>query len=404
MSGLSRRDMLTVGAGAAITAAAGAGKAQSQTPGPGKGHVMSDPGPRNLDEESANPSAFAPPQTDRGDLPNFKYAFSKEFNRQQKGGWARQVTVKDFPIAKAIAGVDMRLEAGAIRELRWHIPAEWAYMLYGTARITAVNQDGSHFAADVAEGDLWYFPSGIPHSIQGLGPDGCEFLLAFDDGAFSEDDTLLITDWFAHTPKDVLAKNFAAPVSAFDDIPAKELYIFPGQVPGPLSADLAQSRQLIVPEPFNYSLGKQEPIRTNGGAVRIVDSHNFKASKTMAAALVEVNPGGMRELHWHPNADEWQYYISGTARMTVFPGGDKAHTEDFAPGDVGYVKVASGHYIENMGHDTLRFLEIFKSDHYADVSLAQWMANSPRELFQAHLHLPDSLMQGLPEGKRPVVG
>ena len=403
MGAPSRRDILAVTAtGAAGLALASGAAAQGTDPNDLKGRVMSDPGPRNPNIERDNPSAFAPPPTDHGDMPNFKYAFAKEFNRQQKGGWARQVTVKDLPIAKEIAGVDMRLEAGAYRELHWHVPAEWAYMLYGTARITAIDPQGRHFAADVKEGDLWYFASGYPHSIQGLGPDGCEFLLAFDDGAFSEDSTLLLTDWFAHTPKEVLAKNFATSEQAFADIPPKELYIFPGQVPGSLAADLAQSRNPVVPEPFNYALLAQEPIRTAGGTVRIVDSHNFKASKTVAAALVEVNPGGLRELHWHPNADEWQYYISGTARMTVFPGGGVAHTEDFAPGDVGYVLRSTGHYIENTGSDVLRFLEIFKADTYQDVSLRQWLANTPREVVEAHLHLPPGLIDSLPQGKRPV--
>ena len=402
MTPLSRRDILTVTASSAAGLAMATGAA-AQTSDSAKGRVLSDPGPRNPNIERDNPSAFTPPVTDHGDMPNFKYSFAKEFNRQQPGGWARQVTVKDLPIAKEIAGVDMRLEAGAYRELHWHVPAEWAYMLYGAARITAIDSQGRHFAADVKEGDLWYFASGYPHSIQGLGPDGCEFLLAFDDGKFSEDSTLLITDWLAHTPRQVLAKNFGAPESAFADIPAKELYIFPGQVPGPLASDLSQSRNPMVPEPFNYQLLKQEPIRTRGGIVRIVDSHTFKASKTMAAALVEVNPGAMRELHWHPNADEWQYWISGSGRMTVFPGGGVAHTDDFAPGDVGYVLKSTGHYIENTGSDVLKFLEIFKSDTYMDVSLQQWLANTPREVVEAHLHLPPEVLDRLSQTKHPVV-
>lgn len=36
-----------------------------------------------------------------------------------------------------------------------------------------------------------------------------------------------LTDWLQHTPKEVLAKNFKTDISAFDHIPAKELYMFP---------------------------------------------------------------------------------------------------------------------------------------------------------------------------------
>ena len=69
-------------------------------------------------------------------------------------------------------------------------------------------KEGRNFVDDVGVGDLWYFPKGIPHSIQGLEPDGCEFLLVFDDGSFSEDNTFLLSDWFKHVPPDVLGKNF----------------------------------------------------------------------------------------------------------------------------------------------------------------------------------------------------
>jgi oxalate decarboxylase family bicupin protein len=117
----------------------------------------------------------------------------------------------------------MRLDPGGVPELHWHLPAEWSYVLYSSARITAVDQDGRGFVKDVKEGDLWYFPSGIRHSIQGLGPDGCEFLLVFDDGKFSEFDTFLITEWMAHTPREVLAKNFGVVPEVFDPIPKEEL-------------------------------------------------------------------------------------------------------------------------------------------------------------------------------------
>ena len=178
-----------------------------------------------------------PPPTDHGDEPAFKYSFSLSHNRTYKGGWARQVTVRDFPTSKDLAGVNMRLTSGGIRELHWHVPAEWAYMVYGKARITAVDPQGRSFVQDVGPGDLWYFPSGIPHSIQGLAPDGCEFLLVFDDGGFSEFDTFQISDWMAHTPREVLAKNFGVAGQALDPIPSRELYIFQAGLPQDLKAD-----------------------------------------------------------------------------------------------------------------------------------------------------------------------
>jgi oxalate decarboxylase len=128
----------------------------------------------------------------------------------------------------------------------------------------------------------------------------------------------------------------------------------------------------------------------------------FPASKTIAAALVDVEPSGMRELRWHPNADEWQYYIAGQARMTVFRSGGAA-TFDYQAGDVGYVPRRVGHDVENTGTTTLRFLEMFRSDRYADVSLAKWLAFTPHELVRSHLHLDQSVLAKIPPQKTPIV-
>ena len=148
----------------------------------------SDPGPGNSVLNAQNPDSEWPPGTDSKSLvPAFKYPFSLANKRVYEGEWSREVTVRELPVSKSMAGVNMSLTAGGVRELHWHTAGEWAIMLYGTARITAIDAEGKSFVADVKKNDLWYFPSGIPHSIQGLEPDGAEFMLVFDDGDFSEE-------------------------------------------------------------------------------------------------------------------------------------------------------------------------------------------------------------------------
>jgi oxalate decarboxylase len=213
----------------------------------------------------------------------------------------------------------------------------------------------------------------------------------------------LISDWFKHVPTEVLGKNFGVSASFFGHTPdPSELYIFPAPVPGPLSSDKI-SGATAVPQSFSHRLMAQQPIKTKSGRVRIADSSNFPVSTTIAAALVEVDPGGMRELHWHPNADEWQYYIEGQARMGVFGASGQARTFDFRAGDVGFVPFAMGHYVENTGDTPMRFLEMFKSNYFADVSLDQWMALTPPELVEAHLKLDRQVMEALRKDKVPVV-
>jgi len=99
-------------------------------------------GPDNVPIGAQNPGA---PDTDAGSLPNLKFPVAAAHNRLLTGGWAREVTVRELPVATTLAGVDMRLKAGAYRELHWHREAEWAFMLAGSARIAAIDPQGRNF-------------------------------------------------------------------------------------------------------------------------------------------------------------------------------------------------------------------------------------------------------------------
>lgn len=297
----------------------------------------------------------------------------------------------------------MRLEAGGIRELHWHAADEWALMLYGNCRLTAIDLDGSSYVNDVKAGDLWYFPTGIPHSLQGLGPDGCEFLLVFDDGGFSEDNTTLLSDWMIHTPPEVLAKNWGVPQSALaplKDIPPEGRYIFQAPVPGALDQDRSAAARAGRPtsSAFQFRMLEMHPQKaTRGGEVRIVNSTNFPAAAHIAMAHVTLKPGGLRELHWHPNANEWQYFIQGKGRMTLFDNKAAARTADFAMGDIGFVPVTLGHYIENTGDTDLIFLEMFKTPRYQDISLNDWLSHIPPELVMQHLGISAQTLAAIPK-------
>ena len=408
-SNSSRRRFLEVGSAvlAAGALVAAHGQKQEQVKQAEGDHSSSLPtGANNPALHEENPDSVTPPPTDYSNTPAFKYPFTFAHKREQPGGWARQVTVEDLPISKTIAGVQMRLISGGIRELHWHKAAEWSLMLYGNARITCVDPDGKSFVDDVKAGDIWNFPAGFPHSIQGLPPDGCEFLLVFDDGAFSEYDTVLLTDWIVHTPAEVLAKNFGVPASAFPPLPPSGKFIFPAPMPGSLAADRKAAAGNLgpAPFPFDFRLMEMEPTKkTRGGEVRIVDSRSFKMSPTIAAAHVTLHPGGLREMHWHPNADEWQYYVKGKGRMTVFAASARARTMDFEQGDVGYVQQTFPHYIENTGETDLVFLEMFRSSYYQDVSLNNWLTHLPPDLVIDHLGITREMLDKFPHEEMVVM-
>jgi oxalate decarboxylase len=370
-------------------------------------HSFSNPGQENKTLLAENPNSNIPPPTDHGDIGPIWYSFDLAHKRVEEGGWTHQVTQRELPSSTDLAGVNMRLTAGSYRELHWHTADEWAIMLYGNARITVMNPDGTMFIDDISKGDLWYFPAGFPHSIQGLDPDGCEFLLVFNEGMFSEDNTFLISEWVAHTPEPVLSQNFSLDAGALAKLPKQELYIFPGTIPPSLAQDRAAIGGRSVESPYRYTfhLESMAPTKkTAGGEVRVADSTNFTVSKNIAVGLVTIKPGGLRELHWHPNASEWQFYMGGKGRMSVFMPDGRARTMDFNANDVGFVPKMAGHYVQNLGDTDLIFLEMFKAERFMDFSLNNWIRRLPPEIVTAHLKLDSAAIRKLPSEKLELIG
>ncbi|KAG8627271.1 hypothetical protein KVT40_004754 [Elsinoe batatas] len=388
-------------------ARAGLAPLKSDVPQPRRGGKGGDIlGPQNPDRARQNPDIVRPPNTDKGKMPNMKWSFTDSHMRLEEGGWARETTVRELPSSKEIAGVNMRLGPGVYRELHWHNESEWAYIIAGSCRITVLDVEGGCYIDDLNEGDLWYFPTGYPHSIQGLGDEGTEFLLIFDDGGFSEDSTFLLTDYLARTPKSVLGKNFRIDQRVFDTLSQEEKYIFQGTMPGSLEADRKQVIQSKTR--FTHRMLQQKPIKFPGGEVRITDSTNFPVSKTTAAAHVTIVPGGLRELHWHPNADEWSFFLRGHARVTIFAAAGAARTFNYVAGDVGIVLKNHAHYVENIGDEPVEMLEMFRAPKFEDFSTEQWLAQTPATMVAEHLNLTgenrEKFLKGLSKEKTAVKG
>jgi oxalate decarboxylase len=337
------------------------------------------------------PFGPTPPVLAGAQLPSFRFPLGTKTAKTWDGGWAKEATVVDFPVSEKLAGVLMGLAPGGLRELHWHAnAAEWAYMIKGQCRVTTIDPTGHSEIVDFGPGDVWYFPRGHGHSIQSIGREDCLFVLVFDNGYFSEFGTFSITDWVGHTPPEVLAKNFGVPAATFANFPKREVYIAKGPVPPPLPADPALGTLNAGTLTHRYRLLAQRPETYQGGTNRLVSQREFPISTTITGALMRIKPGGMRELHWHPNADEWQYYIGGRARMSVFGSNGRVRTEEFNAGDVGYVPQGYGHYIENAGSADLELLIVLNNGTYESISLANWMGANPQLLLGTNFEVPDS--------------
>src|SRR6476660_7266515 len=148
MNPISRRNVLTAAAAGGVLTVTTAAGAQTGEPIPQPrrpGHGGTDPGPRNLMRDRQNPDLLVPRSTDHGTLPNLRFSFSDAHMRLETGGWTRRVTSRELGVSKNLAGVDSRLASRGVRELHWHKAADWSYMLYGTARITAIDAQGRNF-------------------------------------------------------------------------------------------------------------------------------------------------------------------------------------------------------------------------------------------------------------------
>jgi oxalate decarboxylase len=381
MSDISRRD--AVGSAAVVAAAATASDAFSQSQQP--------------------PFGPAPAPLAGAELPPLKYALGAVPAKNWDGGWAKEATVAEFPVSQRLAGVLMQLAPGGLRELHWHAnAAEWAYVLSGFGRVTTIDPDGRTEVADFGPGDVWYFPRGHGHSIQGIGPGDFLFILVFDNGYFSEFGTFSITDWLGHTPPDVLARNFGMPAATFANFPKREVYIAKGPVPAPLPREPAPGSLYEGALTHRYRFLAQRPRTFPGGTMRIVSEREFPISTTMTGALLRIRPGGLRELHWHPNADEWQYYIAGRGRMTVFGSHGRTRIEEFSPGDVGYAPQGYGHYIENVGTEDLEVLLVLSNGIYQSISITAWMAGNPPLLLATNFGIPEGTFARFPKGEQAM--
>jgi oxalate decarboxylase len=331
-------------------------------------------------------------------LENFKYDLENSKGWVGEAGSAKEVTIEEFPISKSIAGVSMRLKPGGIRELHWHaISSEWAMVVKGKVRTTVIAPNGEAATDDFGPGDTWYFPRGHGHSLKNIGTDEAHFILGFDDGHFSEFGTFSITDWVARTPANVVSRNLNLSAETVAKLPTKELYIIPG-APAPALQEPYRGDNIETPQsPHKFRLEAMPPHTFPGGWEKIVSSEEFPIQKRLTAALQYLEPGALRELHWHPNADEWQYYLSGRARMTIFGAHGRAKTEEFQAGQVGFVPQGFGHYVEQLGDEPTKFILLFNSPVFEEISISKWLAGNPASLLADNFQLSKEQVDRLPK-------
>lgn len=326
-----------------------------------------------------------------GEAPGFTASLDRGPLKATSGGWARELTTRQLPIATGIAVAHLFLNPGGAREMHWHNCAEWAYVMEGCAQATVVDPDGTIEVFNVGPGDLWYFPRGYAHAIQTIGSAPCHALLAFDDGLYSEHGTFGLSDVMSRIDPAALAQGLGVHPSYFAALPKGETYIVQGEV---IAAD---SREAMAEQPRHPTqsrrfglLAAAPAVEATGGTIHAASSNEFPASAAMSCLLIRLQPGAMQELHWHPDANEMHYVVSGRARVTMFGPDKHLAVAEIEPGDCAYIPRNAGHMIQNSGIEAAEILAAHDAALLSAATISDWMAQAPSHLLANNLGLDPS--------------
>jgi oxalate decarboxylase len=102
-------------------------------------------------------------------------------------------------------------------------------------------------------------------------------------------------------------------------------------------------------------------------------------------------------MHWHPNADEWQFYLSGRARITIFGAHGRTKTAEFGPGEVAFIKQGFGHFVEQIGDEPTKVLILLKSPVYEEINISTWLAANPVAIIADNFGITKELVDRLPK-------
>lgn len=367
----SRRRLLTkVGAAGLAASVTLSGLARSSA----AQQVTPTPGP-----ETAVPPA----------LPPFVYRLEQSAPLNYAGGTLRTATVENIPGLKDMAIFSEVVNPGAVRELHWHPNAhELSYILSGEGTIGVMPPEGKLLAFPISTGSVSFAPAGYPHYIVNTGPEPLRLVLAFSH----ENPQRL--DWsvaLPMVPTSLVAETFGVSAAAVPLLSSRgDVSIVPatGKLPQPSMSDAAK--------PFTINVSQVKPNTYIGGTTRPVVGNNLSSLQGLSLFPLTAQPFGLREPHWHANASELNYCVSGHAQIGMVAPNGGTQTVVVGPGDVCYIPVNWFHYIANITEDPLDFLVFFSNPNPDHIDLSQLTAAFPAELLAASFDIDPAVIAHLP--------
>lgn len=153
----------------------------------------------------------------------------------------------------------------------------------------------------------------------------------------------------------------------------------------------------------HFQLNKTPPQKLYEDGSRIdATQENFPALKGMALSYLTLKANGVREPHWHPNANELSYCIEGRALMTIFSPGGGHDTFIIEPGTLSFVPMGYLHHIQNLGDTPVKMLLCFNHEVPEELNLSSTLAMIPQAALGATFGLDPSFFKNMNPSLKPL--
>lgn len=308
----------------------------------------------------------------------------------------RESTVQQFPASFSMAGAIIDLLPGGLRGYHWHKEgAEYGTVLEGRVLLMIVDEQNRQEVGVVEKGDVYYVPRAFGHALACLGEAPCKVLAVYDEGSTVESTALNAVDWISGSNPQVLSNALRTSGPKWKAASANSPILMRGSAF--TDQEYSSLRTVAhVPESFRYRMTQMPPQVFSGGSFVEASISDFPNSRTMVGAFTLLKPGASREPHWHPNADEWDFVVSGRARIVMFDGGKATTSVEVSPGQIGFLPRGQAHSVETVGDEDFYLFSVFNTDTFQAVELSGSIIALPPEVIALNFGASSDMISKLP--------
>lgn len=303
---------------------------------------------------------------------------SRAPDNQSKGGIRRKVDKSLFPILEGMSLYLLELEPMGIREPHWHVNAhEFCYCISGKVKMSLFAGGTNRDTFTLEPGEVAFIPQGYIHYLENIGDTKATLVIGFNHERPEE---FSISTVFSAAGPQAMAATFNVEPTALNLIPEQSKDIVIAQRTQKTTA------KTIKAGAHKFKLRGIDPqVDVLGGTIALCHKDNFPILKGITLYDLRLNVGGLREPHWHPNAAELDYVVSGKARMLIMSPDGVKNVFEVGKGDVVYIPAAYYHYIENIGDENLHFAVFFNHESPEDIGISGSMGAFTPEIMAAVL-------------------